>query len=332
MSGTYKHDTNGMPPELVTEAATWCARMNSDNVSAEEKLALEGWLADDPRRRAAFDAMSRMIMDPALVAALQESASNPTAETSVTRRLPSVVRLPGLAAAIGLLSLLVCLAWPWLNLALTPQTLVVTRSGETRTVVLADGSRLELSGGTSLLVRLGAARRAVRMQQGEVFFTVARDADRPFIVETEDGRVQVRGTAFDLSQTRDGLEIAVHHGRVAFGPNGWFASAIDLVAGEKADLNDSVLSPVKPFDVNGGDWRSGWLQTDGVTLGGLAERLGRRHNVTVSVEPALTNKRIAGRFRLNDPEALLRKLAIIHGFSVTRSEAGLHVSRHPAAT
>lgn len=329
MSDSRASDTDIVPPELAAEAARWCARMDSDDVSADDELALKGWLADDPRRRAAYDAISQMTLDPALLAAMREAeGSNPALQTSSAWQLPNIMRcLP--FAAVGLLSLLVWFSWPWLNLALTPETLVATAPGQTRTLMLDDGSRVELSGGTSLAVRLGSARRVVRMQAGEAFFTIAPDAARPFIVETEDGRVQVLGTAFDLSQTRDGLEIEVHHGRVAFGGNGLFADAIDLRAGDKADLDDGVVSSVKHFDLDAGDWRSGWLQTDSVTLGGLAERLSRRHGITVRVDPALADNRIAGRFRLNDPETLLRSLSVIHGFAVTRSDAGLFVSPAP---
>lgn len=331
MSGSRESDTTSLPDELIAAAAVWSARMESDDVSAQDELAFQGWLADDPRRRAAFDAVSRMTMDPALMAALERAAGASSApETTSTRRLSSRVR-PRAAVGIGLVSILATwLAWPWIDLALTPQTIVVTPPGQSRTIVLADGSRLELSGGTSLAVRLASARRVIRMQQGEAFFTVAPDASRPFTVATEDGRAQVLGTAFDLSQTRDGLELAVHHGRVAFGRNSLFADRVELRAGERADVNDGVVSAVKHFDQDAGDWRTGWLQTEGITLSGLAERLSRRHDVTVSVDSALADKRIAGRFRLNDPAALLRSLSVIHGFAVTRSEAGLLVSPHPA--
>jgi len=326
MSDSRTSDTNCASPELAAEAARWCARMDSDDVSAEDELAFKGWLADDPRRRATYDAMSQMTMDPALITAMQNAeGASQVLSRSFARKLPNIVR-PLPFAAVGLTSLLVWLAWPWLNLALTPPALVATPPGQTRTMMLADGSRVELSGGTSLDVRLGSARREVRMQSGEAFFTVAPDATRPFVVTTEDGRVQVVGTAFDLSQTRDGLEIAVHHGRVAFGRNGLFVETVDLVAGDKADLNEGVVSTVKHFDLEAGDWRSGWLDTNGVTLGGLAERLSRRHDITVSVDPTLLDKRIAGRFRLNDPETLLRSLSAIHGFAVTRSDAALLIT------
>lgn len=334
MSALGESETNGLTDELIAEAAIWCARMESDHVSADDEAALQGWLADDPRRRAAFDAMSRMAMDPALVTALREAVDdaddNGARATRFARTSTNTSRVkPRALVGIALMSMLaVWVAWPAIDLALTPRVIVAAPPGQTRSIVLADGSRLELSGGTSLVARLASARRVIQMQQGEAFFTVAPDAGRPFIVEAGDGRVQVLGTAFDLSQTRDGLEIAVHHGRVAFGRNDWFADAIDLVAGEKADLDDGVVSAVKPFDRDAGDWRSGWLQTDGITLGGLAQRLSRRHDVAVSVDAALADKRIAGRFRLNDPETLLHSLSVIHGFVVTRSDAGLLVSAH----
>jgi transmembrane sensor len=163
------------------------------------------------------------------------------------------------------------------------------------------------------------------MEQGEAFFTVAADADRPFIVKSGDGRVQVRGTAFDLSSTRDGLELAVHHGSVEFSRNEPFASSVAVSAGQRTALRGNVLCALERFDPQSGDWRSGWLETDGITLGGLAERLGRRHAVQVIVDSSLLDKRISGRFRLTDPDALLRSLSRIHGFTVTHSSTGLLV-------
>lgn len=327
MSSSRDFDTSSLPDDVIAEAAAWCARMESDQVTAKDELAFQGWLADDARRRAAFDAISRMSTDPALMTALEEADdTNRTPWSASTHRWAGKAR-PRAAVGIGLVSVLALwLAWPWLDFALTPETTVAAPPGQTRSIVLADGSRLELSGGTTLTVRLATARRVIHMQRGEAFFTVAADARRPFIVAAEDGRVQVLGTAFGLSQTRDGLELTVHHGRVAFGRNGMFAETVELQAGERAEANDGAVSTVKPFDADAGDWRSGWLQTEGITLGGLAERLSLRHDVAMNIDPSLTDKRIAGRFRLNDPEALLRSLSTIHGFAVTRSDAGLLIS------
>lgn len=351
MSGSHDRDASS-PDGLIAEAASWCARTDRDGPSPERDLALHGWLADDPRHRAAFDAVSQTMNDPALIEALREldelHPSNPALisapndcddlepgnqEQPLLRpeRARFVVRRPRAWVGAGLI--LVCaawFAWPVLDLAFAPQTTVSTPPGRTRSIFLPDGSRVELSGGTALQVRFASARRIVRMEQGEAFFTIAPDPDRPFIVEGVDGRVEVRGTAFDLSQTRDGLDLAVHHGRVTFGRSGLFAETIDLSAGQRAQVSAGVVSAIKQFDLDAGDWRTGWLETDGITLAGLAERLNHQQGVVVSVDSRLADKRIAGRFRLNEPESLLRRLSIIHGFSVTRMEAGLMI--RPRAT
>jgi transmembrane sensor len=309
--------------------------MDAGPLSPDDVSAFQQWLDGDSRRAAELDSLSRTMNDPALMAALRaidttQPNSKPAASLAATvARFGAALVQPH--AMIGVSLTLVCAVWfarPWIDLALTPQIVVAAAAGQTRQVTLPDGSSIELSGGTSLVVQMADLRRVVRMEQGEAFFAVAPDAERPFIVESGDGRVQVRGTAFDLSSTRDGLELAVHHGRVEFSRDEPFASSVAVSAGQRTALRGSELSAIERFDPESGDWRSGWLDTDGITLGGLAERLGRRHAVQVTVDSSLIDKRISGRFRLTDPEALLRSLSRIHGFTVTHSSAGLLV--HPA--
>jgi transmembrane sensor len=320
-----------VPDSLVAEAAEWCARMDVKDFSPAEDLELRGWLADDARRRAAFESVSRVMTDPALTAALREfdreTASNAmrVPSQSATERRHRSTWLPATFAVMLMMAGLIWLASMWMNPVLPPQLVVSTAPGQTRTLSLADGSSVHLSGGTTLEVQMEPSRRIVRMQAGEAFFTVAPDSERPFIVTIADARVQVLGTAFDLSETHDGLELSVYHGRVAFGHGDRFAEAIEVKAGERAYLHDGVASAVMPFDPEGGDWRNGWLQTNGITLAALAQRLSRRFGVDVSVAPALADKRIAGRFRVDGSDKLLQLLSSVHGFEVKRTAGGLAI-------
>lgn len=319
-----------VPDGLVKEAAAWCARMDAKDLSPAEDLELRGWLADDARRRAAFESVSRIMTDPALTAALREvdhenvsDAMRLLPQSATDRRHPST----WLTATFGAV-LVLGLVWVvsmWMNPASLPKLVVSTAPGQTRTVSLADGSSVQLSGGTTLEVQMESSRRIVRMQAGEAFFTVAPDSARPFIVTVADARVQVLGTAFDLSETHDGLELSVYHGRVAFGHGDRFSEAIEVKAGERAYMRDGVTSAAEPFDPEAGDWRNGWLQTNDVTLGALAQRLSRRFGVDVSVAPALAEKRIAGRFRVDSSEKLLQLLSSVHGFEVKQNAGGLAI-------
>lgn len=315
-----------LPDDLMAQAAEWCARMDNRDLTPAEDLELRGWLADDPRRRAALESISRMMSDPALTVALRsvdrQHATAPIAMPAATDRRDRTKRLGAILVGVFML---IGTAWfvsAWLD-PVPPTLAFSTAPGETSTVPLEDGSSIQLSGDTLLEVQMEPSRRVVRMQRGEAFFTIARDSARPFIVTVANARVQVVGTAFDLSETRDGLEVSVHHGRVNFGHDGEFAAAIELNAGERAYIRNSTLSAAMPFDPAAGDWRTGWLQTESVTLGGLAQRLSRRFGVEISVAPALADKRIAGRFRLDNSEKLLRVLSAVHGFEVQRAAGGL---------
>jgi len=326
MTGIHGFD---LPDDLVATAAAWCARMEKGELSSAEDLELRNWLADDPRRREAFESVSRMMTDPALTVALRAVDDHTELELERAMRPLAAVRpsaaigrryatwFPAAVGAALVIAGALWLAGPWMNGPVTRVFVVSTAPGETRTVSLPDGSSIELSGHTALTVQMTSKQRIVHMGQGEAFFTVTPDSDRPFVVTAAGGRVQVLGTAFDLSETHDGLELAVHHGRVAFSSDKQFAPTIEVAAGERANMQDGVASAIRRFDPRNGDWRNGWLQTDGITLAALAQRLNRGFGVNVSVDPELADKRIAGRFRLDDAGKLLRLLSTVHGFSVT---------------
>ncbi len=89
---------------------------------------------------------------------------------------------------------------------------------EIKQLTMPDGSRLQLMPGSS--VSFAAAfdqpTREVIMENGEVYFDVAKDAKRPFIIHARKMDVNVLGTAFAL-RTIDGIsqqEVLVENGRV----------------------------------------------------------------------------------------------------------------------
>jgi transmembrane sensor len=132
----------------------------------------------------------------------------------------------------------------------------------------------------------------------------------------------VLGTAFDMERGDGKLELSVHRGKVRLAPPGLIHRTADLTPGQRAFAKDGRLSRPRAFDPLADDWRSGWLETDGVTLARLVERLNRASATPIVIDdPALGRRRVAGRFRLDEPEALVRNLALVHGFRV-REEAG----------
>lgn len=76
-------------------------------------------------------------------------------------------------------------------------------------VVLTSGSRLEYPSS------FAGAYRTVQLQ-GEGYFSVAPDADKPFVVHTGTLGIKVIGTAFNVNTTKDSVTVQVDNGAVLF--------------------------------------------------------------------------------------------------------------------
>ncbi len=153
-------------------------------------------------------------------------------------------------------------------------------------VLLADESRSVLSPGTRIEERMGK-RRAIRLQ-GQAYFEVQRDEQRPFTVEAGDVEVTVLGTAFEVSayDTSDIVQVRVRSGRVRVEAGG---ETIELAAGEHAVFHKErhflERRAAPPAEV----WGIRILQFEGASLDQVATQLERIYKVRVT----LRNDRIA---------------------------------------
>ncbi|WP_297508497.1 FecR family protein [uncultured Caulobacter sp.] len=302
------------------DAAVWAARRL--DAQRRDEAAFETWKTSDPAHPGAFEQVWEVSQDPALIEALKLSEQRRAAPRRPAWPLATVAA--GLAACV----LALTLAWPRLELMTVTPLLLETSPGQHRDVTLADGSRLTLDGATRLEVRLARHQREVRLDRGEAFFDVAHDARRPFTVRAPEGSARVLGTAFDLERVQGRLELSVHRGRVRLAPVGLIHRTADLTVGQRAFAKEGRLSVIRTFDPAADDWRSGWLETEGLTLDRLVERLNRTSPKPIVIgDPALGRQRVAGRFRLDDPDALVRNLALMHGFTVRQSAEGLVLAR-----
>ncbi len=84
-----------------------------------------------------------------------------------------------------------------------PNVLTIPRGGE-NTVILTDGTIVHLNAGSKLTypVRFAQNGRTVLLE-GEGYFQVKEDKDRPFVVKTNFGDITVHGTEFNVSAYSD---------------------------------------------------------------------------------------------------------------------------------
>ena len=131
---------------------------------------------------------------------------------------------------------------------------VETSPGEQRSVALADGSQIILSGGSRVTLDRADARVAV-VDRGEMLFRIRHDAAHPFQVTAGDTKMVDLGTVFDVTHDPRRTRVAVAEGAVMVDPQG---ARLRLDPGQAVVDRGEMLFRIRhdaahPFQVTAGD-------------------------------------------------------------------------------
>jgi len=113
-------------------------------------------------------------------------------------------------------------------------------------VSLSDGTKVWINSESQLeyLSNFSAKERRVKLT-GEAYFEVAKDAHKPFIVETADMEVKAIGTAFSVNSFGGNEKVILAEGKVEVKAN---QDRVLLDAGQRAEMIGTKLK--KKFDVS----------------------------------------------------------------------------------
>ena len=239
---TPSSDHDPIPPAVTAAASKWLARRDRGLTPVEQDAYLE-WLRADPRPAEAVNrqaaALERMMglheWQPAL-----STAPNP--DLFAPPRSRRTFRLCTLAAAAAVA--LGAVSW-WLGPTPAPEA-PVSHLQFNRRQMLADGSSVELRDGSGVDVLYTQDERRVRLRGGEAHFSVARNPDRPFIVEAGGVAVRAVGTAFNVRMEDETVAVLVTHGKVVVS-SPTTAGPVALTVGEAT----TVPLPAAPADPAG---------------------------------------------------------------------------------
>jgi ferric-dicitrate binding protein FerR (iron transport regulator) len=210
-----------------------------------------------------------------------------------------------------------------------PDTTTITVADESvRTVVLNDGSTVRLVGPATLTHPTQpseTASRRVTLERGQAFFDVQPQASRSFVVETPTATATVLGTQFGVTTVADTTEVVLASGSVqvdaaeASGRGG-----VVLKPGQKSWVarGEGPASP-SPVDLTAALEWTGLFVFRSVPMETIAQRLGQRYDVQISVAPALADEPITGTFERKQPvQQVLSALAATLGAEVREEEEG----------
>ena len=149
-------------------------------------------------------------------------------------------------------------------------------------------------------------RTVAGVRFGEVLIDTAKDAGRPFLVDTEHGRLQALGTHFSVLQGEDHTELNVFEGRVHVRTASQQVRIID--AGQQIAFNRDGFNPTTAVSPAREAWSRGVLLADNLPLGQLVAELNRYRTGHLGCDPAVAHLPVMGSFPLMDSDHALHLL------------------------
>ncbi|MCB0806430.1 MAG: FecR domain-containing protein [Bacteroidales bacterium] len=181
----------------------------------------------------------------------------------------------------------------------TPQTELVAHAG-ILTEKLTDGSEVTLNQQSKLTFAndFGKNERRVSLQ-GDAYFDVAKNPEKPFIIETDGLDIKVLGTSFyvDAGATSDIVEVIVQSGTVELHSYG--GGEVTLEAGEKGIYakGSGNLQKVVSGDQNFLSWKTKIMKFEDADLTTVATVIAKTYRVKIEIEnPQLRECRLTATF------------------------------------
>ena len=291
-----------LPASRPRTATEWAVRLRSPEVTDKDRAEFAAWLAANPRHRAEFErsesvwqiaADARVHHD--MVHELLEEANG---ETRTSWRYALAASFVCVAVAVGF------------YLSGRGDTTLATKAGQQRTVLLEDGSTVQLNTDTGISYRFDALARRIVLTRGEAFFDVKRDTARPFVVQVGKLEVRVVGTQFSVRQGPERIEVVVKEGRVEVIPDVAMlapetAQRVELAPGNRLELARQTIK-VAAVDLNRAmAWRSGEIEFRGETLEDVIAELNRYSETPMVIrDESLKGLRVSGLFKVSDSQSI----------------------------
>lgn len=173
--------------------------------------------------------------------------------------------------------------------------------GEKVTLMLADGTKIVANSRTVVRYpkRFDGECREVYVK-GEAYFDVAHDAEHPFLVHSDNFRVKVLGTKFNVNNydasdsqvvlVQGSVELkTTNNDRVRMKPN-------ELVNLQEGGFAEKRLVNTDEYTC----WMQGMINLDGEGMESVAQRLSHYYGVTILFDDEMPADKLYGKLVLSD--------------------------------
>lgn len=203
--------------KLISEACAWIARLETGDLSKQDRLVFSEWMDRSPAHVEAITKMAQLSSDINIIAGMDvslEKATKSTAPFAKQNHRKSIFNIPNLALASFVILISFTIVFDMNTMPDHSKLIMTTSVGEYKENLLSDGSLIKLNTNSQIKVDYTDQQRNIYLLKGEAFFDVSHDVKRPFIVYAQNKIVRAVGTAFGVRVKDTELEVVVSEGRV----------------------------------------------------------------------------------------------------------------------
>lgn len=300
-----------IPFATLEQAAEWFAVFRSGKVEDDERQRWQVWLASDASHRSAWARVEAISQGMSFAKEAPEAADSALHAASQLRKRRKFIKTLVLTAATT------GLGWQVARQEAVQATVAGlgashrTSVGESRKVVLADGTQLWLNTDTVLDQRYEDGQRLLVLHKGEILVETHPDAQqppRPFVVRSRHGAMRALGTRFAVRQFDGHTHLGVSQGRVEITPADAPFSPRIIDAGQETRFSRNQIATATALHATRQAWTQGMLIAQEQPLDQFLAELSRYRHGYLACDPAVAGLRVVGGFPLHDTDQALAML------------------------
>ena len=277
-------------------------RFFEGQATTDEEMRVREWMDASEENRRAYFRERKMYDMTLLLTDESEIKSAPQPEKKNVRFFIKFIEI----AAVAVITLVVTLFYKnreEQNYWLTAQK-ISAPAGQRIQLELSDGTQVWLNARTKIEYPAAFVGKDRRVKlDGEAYFQVAKNASKPFIVQTSKGDVEVLGTKFNVESYSDDntFTTALMEGAVKVTAGGY---QCNLKPNQMAYLKDGKIRVAPIEDYNPYRWREGIISFKNETFPDIIHKFEKYYGVEFRIENKASDE-VLVKILLNEKEAKL---------------------------
>ncbi|MCK8455164.1 FecR family protein [Sphingomonas faeni] len=282
-----------MPENANRQAAEWLARLHADDRTPDDEAAFRAWRNANPHHADAFERASTIWESVGGLGPLPATSPPQMSRRAVLAGAAAVVAAGGMV-------------FGWQEAI---AGVYRTNVGEQRRLLLEDGTRVMLDTATRFRFHPETDARILSLSAGRINLNVAKDA-RPFVIEAGAQRASLPAGRVDIRRDGESVAFTAIEGTPRILRDG---TALALAPGHRMMMTAGHAERVDRPDLRDViAWQDGRLAFRDETLSQAVAEMNRYTNRPLIVaDPRVGGLRLSGMYRVGDPEAFARSIAIL---------------------